>query len=209
MTSKEHTIKKKRKHEEEDSPKTTGEEQVKKEKLKKKDKKEKKDKKDKKKEKKEKEEDVESKKDKKSKKKQKEKSKSKTEGSKKKHKSNSSTESSSEDESINEKPSKSSEAVSEGSWNNWSAASFANDERKDKFLRLLGAKKSGEKEGKKKGLFGSLGKLPSSSADDTANSAIDADYAKKVNSALEKQFENGLKLRKQQFKGRGGLGFNS
>lgn len=87
-----------------------------------------------------------------------------------------------------------------GGWNNWDKASFGGDDaKKDKFLRLLGAKKSSSdnQEKKKGGLYGSL------------KSAIDEDENHRISHDLEKQFDHGLQFRKQMQKGRrGGLGFN-
>ncbi|KAI9032690.1 small acidic protein family-domain-containing protein [Phycomyces nitens] len=88
-------------------------------------------------------------------------------------------------------------------WNDWSKASFGGDqEQKSKFMRLLGANKTANKETaaapkKKGGLFGSL------------KSAIDEDENQRIANDLEKQFKGGLQMRKQQYTGqRGGLGFS-
>ncbi|KAJ8663350.1 hypothetical protein O0I10_000589 [Lichtheimia ornata] len=90
-----------------------------------------------------------------------------------------------------------------GGWNNWNKASFGGDQQqKDKFLRLLGAKKASnqpsERQQTKKsggGLYGSL------------KSAIDEDEKHRISNDLQKQFEDGLRFRKQQQMGRrGGLG---
>ncbi|ORZ10833.1 hypothetical protein BCR42DRAFT_422116 [Absidia repens] len=106
------------------------------------------------------------------------------------------------------------EQVISGGWNDWNKASFGGDQqKKNKFLRLLGAKKptndttepkdegatsvSTPKQKKKGGLFGSL------------KSAIDEDEGDRIRGELEKQFQDGLQFRKQQQMGRrGGLGFN-
>ncbi|KAI9263733.1 small acidic protein family-domain-containing protein [Sporodiniella umbellata] len=94
---------------------------------------------------------------------------------------------------------KSSGFQSSGGWNNWNKASFdGDDEKKNKFLKLMGAKKhTGPTEQKKGGLFGSL------------KSSIDIDESRRISNDLEKQFDHGLQFRKQMQKGRrGGLGFN-
>ncbi|CAO3585833.1 unnamed protein product [Absidia cylindrospora] len=105
------------------------------------------------------------------------------------------------------------EQVVSGGWNDWNKASFGGDqEKKNKFLRLLGAKKPANDttepkdesaasasmpKQKKGGLFGSL------------KSAIDEDEGDRIRGDLEKQFQDGLQFRKQQQMGRrGGLGFN-
>lgn len=91
-------------------------------------------------------------------------------------------------------------------WNDWNKASFdGDDQKKNKFLRLLGAKKSApaatqafvpaKKSGG--GLYGGL------------KSAIDEDEKQRISNDLEKQFDHGLQFRKQMQMGRrGGLGFN-
>lgn len=84
-------------------------------------------------------------------------------------------------------------------WNNWNNASFNGDDaKKNKFLRLMGAKKTGNQPEKKKGgLYGGL------------KSAIDEAENHRISHDLEKQFDHGLQFRKQMQKGRhGGLGFN-
>lgn len=94
-------------------------------------------------------------------------------------------------------------------WNDWNKASFDGDDaKKNKFLRLLGAKKSTSATAtqafvpatvKKSGggLYGGL------------KSAIDEDEKQRISNDLEKQFDHGLQFRKQMQMGRrGGLGFN-
>ncbi|KAI8997513.1 hypothetical protein BDB01DRAFT_901888 [Pilobolus umbonatus] len=91
----------------------------------------------------------------------------------------------------------------EAGWNNWNKASFGGDDaKKDKFMKLLGAKKkvdlaqSFQPAKKSSGLYGGL------------KSAIDEDEKERIASDLTKQFDDGLQFRKQMQMGRrGGLGF--
>lgn len=96
-----------------------------------------------------------------------------------------------------------SEESSSGRWNDWSKASFGGDDaQKNKFLRLLGAKKAGNDTAPSP--HTGLGDSPQSS-----HSAIDTGFSQRINQDLEKQFQDGLKMRKQQFGGkRGGLGWS-
>ncbi|OUM63386.1 hypothetical protein PIROE2DRAFT_10107 [Piromyces sp. E2] len=153
-----------------------------------KDKKEKKEKKDKK-DKKEKHKDKKDKKEKKDKKDKKEKHKDKEVKEKK--------EKEKEEEKKEIKPETSNSGS--GHWNDWSKATFHGDtQKKEKFLRLLGAKKSENKDasttdsstpaGKKKGLFGSL-KASSNSSGYQNQSAIDDKFSRKMENDMEKQFE--------------------
>ncbi|KAJ2452733.1 hypothetical protein EV183_002712 [Coemansia sp. RSA 2336] len=77
-------------------------------------------------------------------------------------------------------------------WNNWAAAEFESDERKQKFLRFMGIKQ------------GADSAKTGSSASPFA-SAITKEGASSINSDLEKQFSAGLGQRHQGR--RGGLGF--
>lgn len=184
----------------------------KKEKKVKKEKKEKLDKASKKSKKERKDKDKSSKKDKKE---RKDKDKSSKKDKKRKH-----SESDSEEEFVVHKKNKVAEPVvveskpqapveATAGWNDWNKASFDGDDaKKNKFLRLLGAKKSSPAtatqafvpaSGKKSGggLYGGL------------KSAIDEDEKKRISNDLEKQFDHGLQFRKQMQMGRrGGLGFN-
>ncbi|ORX50887.1 hypothetical protein DM01DRAFT_1337485 [Hesseltinella vesiculosa] len=87
------------------------------------------------------------------------------------------------------------EQTATGGWNDWNKASFGGDmAQKNKFMRLLGAKKQQPSTAQ-----------PSSSI----KSAIDADEGSRISNNLEKQFNDGLQFRKQQQMGRrGGLGFS-
>ncbi|KAJ2654778.1 hypothetical protein IWW48_005914 [Coemansia sp. RSA 1200] len=94
-----------------------------------------------------------------------------------------------------------SDKPSSAGWNNWSAAQFESEDRKNKFLRFMGIKKSSEKD------------TGENSAVSTKNasqfdSAISKDYATMIQTDLEKQFNAGLAMRQQTQRGaRGGLGF--
>lgn len=102
------------------------------------------------------------------------------------------------------KPAQIQESTPGAGWNDWNKASFDGDDaKKNKFLRLLGAKKptapsqSFTPAKKSGGLYGGL------------KSAIDEDEKERITNDLEKQFDSGLQLRKQMQMGRrGGLGFN-
>ncbi|KAI8578872.1 hypothetical protein K450DRAFT_244903 [Umbelopsis ramanniana AG] len=100
-------------------------------------------------------------------------------------------------------PSAAEVAEESGRWNDWSKASFGGDDaQKNKFLRLLGAKKAGNDAAPTP--HAGLGDSSQSS-----HSAIDAGFKQRMNQDLEKQFQDGLKMRKQQFGGkRGGLGWS-
>ncbi|KAI9004772.1 hypothetical protein BC832DRAFT_592703 [Gaertneriomyces semiglobifer] len=80
-------------------------------------------------------------------------------------------------------------------WNDWSKASFeGNDARKDKFLRLLGAKKAG------------IDTSGSSGTD--APSAINANFGKKIENDMLAQFAQGQAMQQKLRQGkRMGLGF--
>ncbi|KAJ2890805.1 hypothetical protein IWW38_003932 [Coemansia aciculifera] len=83
-------------------------------------------------------------------------------------------------------------AASGGGWNNWAAAEFESEERKAKFLRLLGVKNGGG---------GASGRASPYA------SAITKDGGSKIQEDLEKQFQAGVQMRLQaQRGGRGGLG---
>lgn len=89
-------------------------------------------------------------------------------------------------------------------WNNWEASSFGDDARKNKFLRLMGAKKTGDTPSQppqKKGLFGSL--RASTAAPEP--SAIDSSTEQKITHDLASQFQDAL-LRRNC---RGGIGLDS
>ncbi len=96
-----------------------------------------------------------------------------------------------------------------GKWNDWTASSFESDERKNRFLRLMGAKKtetcSANTKGKK-GLFGGLTASGSTSSSSSAAlpSAINNNVAKEINNNLESQFDDALWRRGA----RGGIGFD-
>lgn len=85
-----------------------------------------------------------------------------------------------------------------GRWNDWTKASFGGDDaQKNKFLRLLGAKKAGNEAS------------GSGSSFSNQSSAIDDSVNQKMSKDLEKQFQDGLKMRKQGYGGkRGGLGWS-
>ncbi|KAJ2598456.1 hypothetical protein EV177_007522 [Coemansia sp. RSA 1804] len=86
-------------------------------------------------------------------------------------------------------------------WNNWSAAQFESEDRKNKFLRFMGIKNSAEKD------TGENSAVSSKNASQF-DSAISKDYATKIQTDLEKQFNSGLAMRQQTQRGaRGGLGF--
>jgi hypothetical protein len=89
-----------------------------------------------------------------------------------------------------------------GRWNDWTKASFGGDDaQKNKFLRLLGAKKAGNSS--------STATEGPSHTQQHQSSAIDDNVNQKMNQDLEKQFQDGLKMRKQQYGGkRGGLGWS-
>jgi hypothetical protein len=95
-------------------------------------------------------------------------------------------------------PAAATEETASGRWNDWTKASFGGDDaQKNKFLRLLGAKKSGNE--------------TSGSGSNYSNqsSAIDDNVNQKMSKELEKQFQDGLKMRKQSYGGkRGGLGWS-
>lgn len=90
------------------------------------------------------------------------------------------------------------EETASGGWNDWTKASFGGDDaQKNKFLRLLGAKKTGNMTS------------TSTEAGSSHQSAIDDNVNQKMNQDLEKQFQDGLKMRKQQYGGKkGGLGWS-
>ncbi|KAJ1993761.1 hypothetical protein H4R33_000553 [Dimargaris cristalligena] len=94
--------------------------------------------------------------------------------------------------------------VTKSSWTDWSQADFgANDKRKNKFLRLMGAKKTPEVNptNPKKNLLGTL--AGAGSSDTTASLSRSA--VAKVNQNLSQQFTQGLQMRKNR---QGGLGFS-
>jgi len=74
---------------------------------------------------------------------------------------------------------------------------------------LLGAKKAdGRVSTAEKPKNGLLGSFVTSAPSSPFESAIDSRVTEKVNADLQKQFNSGLELRKQQLMGRkGGLGF--
>ncbi|KAH8556824.1 small acidic protein family-domain-containing protein [Umbelopsis sp. PMI_123] len=94
------------------------------------------------------------------------------------------------------------EESNSGRWNDWTKASFGGDNaQKNKFLRLLGAKKGSSTTSSPQTTLGE--------SSGTSHSAIDAGFSQKMNQDLEKQFQDGLKMRKQQYGGkRGGLGWS-
>ncbi|KAJ2757782.1 hypothetical protein H4S06_003010 [Coemansia sp. BCRC 34490] len=95
----------------------------------------------------------------------------------------------------------SSDKPSSTGWNNWSAAQFESEDRKNKFLRFMGIKNSAEKD------TGENSAVSSKNATQF-DSAISKDYAAKIQTDLEKQFNSGLAMRQQTQRGaRGGLGF--
>ncbi|KAI9501215.1 hypothetical protein GGI25_000560 [Coemansia spiralis] len=86
-------------------------------------------------------------------------------------------------------------------WNNWAAAEFQSEERKNKFLRFMGIKSS-ESSINASATQGQPKKTSSQFA-----SAISKDYAAKVQQDLEKQFSTGVAMRQQSQRGsRGGIG---
>ncbi|KAJ1665746.1 hypothetical protein IW140_003263 [Coemansia sp. RSA 1813] len=98
-----------------------------------------------------------------------------------------------------------SDRSSKPGWNNWSAAQFESEDRKNKFLRFMGVKKPTEKD---------TNDDTTTSVDQDArhvpqfDSAISKNYAEKIRNDLEKQFNAGLAMRQQTQRGaRGGLGF--
>ncbi|KAJ2148517.1 hypothetical protein IW142_000835 [Coemansia sp. RSA 564] len=76
-------------------------------------------------------------------------------------------------------------------WNNWAAAEFDNDDRKQKFLRFMGVKPGATSNNKQ-------GASPFASA-------ITKEGAGQIHKELEKQFGAGIDQRRQGM--RGGLGF--
>ncbi|KAJ2121792.1 hypothetical protein IW147_003959 [Coemansia sp. RSA 720] len=76
-------------------------------------------------------------------------------------------------------------------WNNWAAAEFDNDDRKQKFLRFMGVKPGASPSNKQ-------GASPFASA-------ITKEGAGQIHKELEKQFGAGIDQRRQGM--RGGLGF--
>ncbi|KAJ2666176.1 hypothetical protein IW148_001105 [Coemansia sp. RSA 1199] len=76
-------------------------------------------------------------------------------------------------------------------WNNWAAAEFDNDDRKQKFLRFMGVKPGATPSNKQ-------GASPFASA-------ITKEGAGQIHKELEKQFGAGIDQRRQGM--RGGLGF--
>ncbi|KAJ1670371.1 hypothetical protein EV182_008254, partial [Spiromyces aspiralis] len=90
------------------------------------------------------------------------------------------------------------------SGNDWSKAEFESDERKNKFLRLMGAMKS-QPQGAKGAQHQSTSPAKKSNSR-IESSAINSDVSKKIQADLERQFEQGLAMRKQRFKGAGGMG---
>ncbi|KAJ2553560.1 hypothetical protein EV175_002899, partial [Coemansia sp. RSA 1933] len=106
-------------------------------------------------------------------------------------------------EPVSDRPTPDTEPVSEkpsgAGWNNWSEAEFESEERKNKFLRFMGVKKTDGGKGAGETAGGSSSKF---------DSAISKDYGKKIEKDLEKQFSAGVAKRQQtQRGGRGGLGF--
>ncbi|OMJ16334.1 hypothetical protein AYI69_g7870 [Smittium culicis] len=81
-------------------------------------------------------------------------------------------------------------------WNQWEKSSFSNDARKNKFLRLMGAKKSGID------VNTSAAGKPAAEPSNTYTSAIEASTNKEISSNLEKQFQMGLEMRKMKNRGR-------
>ncbi|KAJ1937921.1 hypothetical protein FBU59_004608 [Linderina macrospora] len=80
-------------------------------------------------------------------------------------------------------------------WNNWAAADFGDDARKQKFLKFMGIKKAEPTE-------------TATSQSSPFESALTKGGATKIQGELEKQFNAGLAMRQQTQKGfRGGLGF--
>ncbi|RKP05781.1 small acidic protein family-domain-containing protein, partial [Thamnocephalis sphaerospora] len=89
------------------------------------------------------------------------------------------------------------------SWNDWSQADFSGDAaRKDKFMRLLGAKKApAGGSTARKGLYGSL-------QAGTSGTAINSNVAQQMEQHMEQQFAAGIRARKDRFHGGpSGLGF--
>ncbi|KAF9979291.1 hypothetical protein BGZ75_009788, partial [Mortierella antarctica] len=163
--------------------------------------------------------DKEDKKDKKDKEEKKDKKEKKEKKDKKTKKEKKDKETAKEEKTtITSAPTPAPAAAAEKRWNDWSQADLGNEKQNDKFLRLLGAKKApATTEGSsssasagpvKKGLFGSLGSLPASTQHTNTDSVIDGMVGRKVTRDLEKQFQDGLKIRQQMKKGRSvGLGF--
>ncbi|OMJ21177.1 hypothetical protein AYI70_g3623 [Smittium culicis] len=81
-------------------------------------------------------------------------------------------------------------------WNQWEKSSFANDARKNKFLRLMGAKKNGIDAN------ASAAGKPATESSNTYTSAIEASTNREISSNLEKQFQMGLEMRKMKNRGR-------
>ncbi|KAJ2410232.1 hypothetical protein J3F80_000738 [Coemansia sp. RSA 2526] len=81
--------------------------------------------------------------------------------------------------------------IKDKSWNNWAAAEFDNDDRKQKFLRFMGVKPGATSNNKQ-------GASPFASA-------ITKEGAGQIHKELEKQFGAGIDQRRQGM--RGGLGF--
>ncbi|KAJ2848497.1 putative zinc transporter msc2 [Coemansia brasiliensis] len=98
-----------------------------------------------------------------------------------------------ENKEAEDKPaSKDTDQPTASGWNNWAAAEFESDERKQKFLRFMGIKKGADSTETR------------SNASPFA-SAISKAGANSINKELEKQFSAGLEQRNQGR--RGGLGF--
>ncbi|KAJ9068793.1 hypothetical protein DSO57_1025073 [Entomophthora muscae] len=103
-------------------------------------------------------------------------------------------------------------------WTDWNKTSFGGDAaRKEKFLKLMGAKKPASSDTQneaamptKKGLFGSLKSSlfqPKTSAGSYGTSSLSEQTQQKIQSDLEHQFEEGLKFKKNMQRGaRRGLG---
>lgn len=104
---------------------------------------------------------------------------------------------------------KETEKVSSGGWNNWQAANFEDDQRKNKFLRLMGgakAKGSDASAGNgKKGLFGGLSKMVK--PENTHENAII--NSGKVTAELENQFNQAFEMKNAGGGKVRGLGFEA
>ncbi|KAJ1981586.1 hypothetical protein H4R34_002010 [Dimargaris verticillata] len=93
------------------------------------------------------------------------------------------------------------------SWVDWSKADFGqNAARKDKFLRLLGAKKPNATNDST--LVPSTTSGNGAPQSDTATSMLSRGHVRQVEHNLEQQFSKGIQQRKQAMRGRkSGLGF--
>ncbi|OLY84298.1 hypothetical protein AYI68_g1534 [Smittium mucronatum] len=86
-------------------------------------------------------------------------------------------------------------------WNQWEKSNFESEERKNKFLRLMGAKKGSESEKPPASTTSNQG-LQGVTSLNNFSSAIDRNTGMEISKSLEAQFQRGIEMRKMKNRGK-------